>query len=102
VITPEWRDILIEHIDGPAPYETAVPHRGTRVRAMMTAGLLYAPPCTIRLKRTFITDKGRAALAEALADWADAIVRSRSDALLSALKNEAGEVAEAKDLEEVG
>lgn len=76
---PEVRDLLIEHIDGP----TAVRVNGVkesvrhiRIRGLVQRKLLrfdhYNPP-----RQTFITDAGRAELAKALADWAEALSRAK-------------------------
>lgn len=76
------RDILIEHIDGPAPFDPHNVVRSNRVRVAVHFGLLRfdsltGPQCA-RPRQSVITDKGREKLAQALAEWADAIVLARS------------------------
>jgi DNA-binding PadR family transcriptional regulator len=78
MISPIFRDILIEHIDGPVQIIVGDPHRSTRLRALRSLGLLrFDHYSSSRPRQTHITEKGRAALAEALADWADALVRAQ-------------------------
>lgn len=75
-ITAQMRDLLIEHIDGPQLYRISQNNRINRVRGAITLG--YLVPDRISYPRnTSLTDKGRAALCKALADWADAIVLAR-------------------------
>ena len=81
MITTRMRDLLIEHIDGPVPIirNTVRPNRFLIVRGAVELGLLrYDEARCARPKRTVITEKGRELLAEALADWADAITKARA------------------------
>lgn len=72
---PTIRDLLIAHIDGPAPYRAKYGY-AQLVNSAVAGGLIRRDGCQ-NTKRTYITDKGREALAKMLADWADAIVRAR-------------------------
>lgn len=77
MITITMRDMLIEHIDGPVPFVARGGPRASCLRAMMRRGFLkfdrsHHPTFTL------ITDNGRSALAVALADWAEALVRAGS------------------------
>jgi hypothetical protein len=74
VIDEKMRDLLIEHIDGSAPIRVNDPHRTARVNGAIRAGYLRSDRYKHH-RSTFITEKGRAALAEALGDWADALAR---------------------------
>jgi hypothetical protein len=79
------RDVLIEHIDGPVqivracnisgPAAHRMSLRWKSVWALMDRDLLRtdqtSPP-----RYTVITETGRAELAKALADWADALVKA--------------------------
>lgn len=86
-----WRDLLIEHIDGPVSLDIVKPARGAgatlgaradhygRVRtldSLINRGWIVleraTPPTFSKL-----TEAGRDALTAALANWADAICRSR-------------------------
>lgn len=75
-----WRDILIEHIDGPVPWRGPRERKNT-ARALLARGLLAgdisSAGWTGNIGATQITERGRAALAVALGDWADAITRVR-------------------------
>lgn len=101
------RDLLIAHIDG--PYVVPAVLLRTRSVAIRT-GLLRPDFAGLRIayqarpRQTFLTTKGRQMLAEALADWADALVRADriGDQVRSLLANVPREVAEAKYLDEVG
>ena len=67
------RSVLIEHLDGrriPFIAFGSVPRfsRTRAVRMLLTYRMLRLEGCN-----TSITEKGRAALAEMLADWADAL-----------------------------
>lgn len=104
MINAGMRDILIEHIDGPTQFVVRNPSRNNRIRGCVASGLLRYDTC-IRAKQTFITKKGRQVLAEALADWADALKRSgleHEEVILLSLAYKSGEVTEAKHLDEVG
>lgn len=96
---PNVRELLIEHIDGrpvllsrhsPSPATTfgdriAWTARSRMVRSLLDQKLLQSRVCADGVgMETVITEKGRAALAKALADWADAICRAhtRSDGKL--------------------
>jgi len=83
------RDLLIEHLDNKAvPIVRAVSakddglvaqalaQRCKTMAALLNRGLLRTDG-KIRARATIITETGRAELAEALADWADALSRSR-------------------------
>jgi hypothetical protein len=79
-VSRETRDILIEHIDGPCQVIACGDHaacaRLNRVRGLVSHGLLrWDRP--MRPRSSHITDQGRAALAKALADWADALTRTQ-------------------------
>ena len=86
-LTEAMRDVLIEHLDGRAVPVVVVakngldgPALGRRqqvVQAMVERGYLKQANATTRHPFTTITDKGRARLSEALANWADALVRAR-------------------------
>lgn len=87
MITVPMRDILIEHLDGVVlvlavakPGEgPAMGRRRQTVAALLARGLLRS---TRRAglgnghQYTVVTEAGRRALAEALADWADALARA--------------------------
>jgi len=79
IINQLMRDVLIEHIDGSASISVEIdrskPHFRTTA-ALIVRGFIRTDG-SLRPRRTFITAAGRSALARALADWADAIVRSR-------------------------
>ena len=88
------RDLLIEHIDGTPvtlrfykkddPYishgqRLAMSAKRRLIGALLVAGFLKTVCCEDGVgMETIITEKGRGALAAALADWADAIVRAQS------------------------
>lgn len=78
LITPAMRDLLIEHIDGPAPYIIS-DRRSRQVRAAVQLGYLsYGRGISPKRPRfTYINQRGREALAKALANWADALIRAR-------------------------
>jgi hypothetical protein len=103
MISPAMRDVLIEHIDGPvaimAPsgctWGRLSEHNGARaarfrtMKALLERGLLRCD-ANIRPRFTQMTESGRAALAEALADAADALVRAgqlRADAIYARLSD---------------
>ena len=86
MITVPMRDVLIEHLDGVVivlavakPGEgPALGRRRQTVAALLARELLrYVRFAGNGAKYTVITDAGRRALAEALADWADAEARAR-------------------------
>lgn len=77
MISPAMRDVLIEHIDGPV----AIDRRGASgrreaVRGCLNHGYLRTDAYLLRARHTIMTEPGRTALAEALADAADALVRA--------------------------
>lgn len=91
---PSWlsrgqRDILIDHLDGiPVPIirasglsgldANAAARRMQQTFALVGCGMLKTNHGNkITSTHTTITDRGRAFLAEILADWADALVRAR-------------------------
>jgi hypothetical protein len=84
-LTTGMRDVLIEHIDRPVPIVRASILTGAEAHAAATryksVGALINSGC-LRTDRpaaprtTIITEVGRAALAAALADWADALARA--------------------------
>lgn len=76
--SPELRDLLLEHIDGPVPVQMKEPNRPQRVNGAVQSGLLSYDDGYIRPKATRITEKGRALLAHALGHWADAIMRANN------------------------
>jgi hypothetical protein len=89
MISSAMRDVLIEHLDGPAAilapsgctwnrtdaHDTARANRFRTMKALIERGMLR-PDANMRPRLTHITTAGRAALAEALADWADALTRA--------------------------
>lgn len=76
MISTPLRDLLIEHIDGPVAVRVADCARYCRIHGAVRAKLLtFDRPR--RPRQTAITERGRAALAEALADWADALSRAQ-------------------------
>jgi hypothetical protein len=85
LLTTGMRDVLIEHIDGPVPIVRTTDFTGIEAHAMATRyksvwalldrGLLKKDRELVP-KFTIITEPGRAELAKALADWADALVRA--------------------------
>jgi hypothetical protein len=95
-LSPPMRDLLLLHIDGSAsvPVEFNAKNYGQlkSTWAAITHGLIIPDTAllhplyrsssfsTLHMKRTFITDKGRAFLAAALADWADALERAHYEA----------------------
>jgi hypothetical protein len=98
MISPSMRDVLIEHLDGPvaiiAPGAArgleamALATRATTLRALLNRGLLRTDAYVLRARHTIMTEAGRRELAEALADWADALVRAgqlRADAVYASL-----------------
>ena len=85
-ISRQMRDVLIDHIDG-APVEIirveiakgdGLRARDLALRLHTTTALLNRGWLKTRSDRkaTLMTDAGRAALAEVLADWADALTRA--------------------------
>lgn len=70
------RDILIAHIDGPAPFVASDSAEVRCKRAAIKRGWLRFDERFIRPKATLITELGRTVIAEALGDWADALVRA--------------------------
>lgn len=80
------RDVLIAHIDGAVPYSHWDRTRQISLRSALSHGLLECEwsmvPAPSKQKRpagTVLTEKGRAALTAALADWADALSRAGFD-----------------------
>lgn len=97
------RDLLIEHIDGDCVQvvlrEVA---RMNLVKGAERLGFLRFDRKP-RPRKSWLTEKGRAILAKALADWADALVRAqslRADAL-AALEYKPGKVAETKHFDKI-
>lgn len=77
VISPALRDLLIEHIDWPIPFRVRDVARHAVVKAALGREWLYTQPYGVfRPTHTVLTEKGRAVLAAALADWAEAMVRA--------------------------
>lgn len=78
-VTPQQRDILIEHLDGlPIPLNVSDSARYSRVRGLVQLGWLEFEHCYVKRPRTSkITEKGREVLAVALGEWADAIVKAQ-------------------------
>jgi hypothetical protein len=89
------RDLLIEHLDGHPVVLVRLKRdpnitfgerisllaRSRLIRAMIDAKLIASRVCETGIgMETVITDKGRAALAAALGDWADALSRAESAA----------------------
>jgi len=71
------------------------------INALIRRRLLRVVKATKWRMETVITEKGREALAAALADWADALTRARwTEQLL--LPDVAGEIAKAEELGEAG
>lgn len=71
------RDALIDHIDEAQPVNLKATNYST-IRAAVDRGFLrYHPQQCLRPTKTVLTEKGREALAIALADWADALTRAR-------------------------
>ena len=111
MISPAMRDVLIEHIDGPAPimapsgstwgrlpcHDQARAARFRTMKALLERGLLRCD-ANVRPRFTHMTETGRTALAEALADAADALVRAgqlRADAVYARLADTEGHDAPA-------
>jgi hypothetical protein len=89
VITTHQRDLLIDHLDGPAPIVNSplarrehaanwktVSARREALKGLVERGLLRLDMRHRTPRTTVMTEKGRAALAAALADWAEALVRA--------------------------
>lgn len=69
------RDILIAHIDGRPVAFVAHGIQHNSIRALVRIGYLRVEPGIRIARHTRITEAGRAMLARALADWAEAIER---------------------------
>ena len=89
-ISRQMRDVLIDHLDGCGVpiIRTSACNPGLRnfelaARINTTHALLLRrfirPDEKINPTHTYITDSGRAALAAALADWAEALIRAGYD-----------------------
>lgn len=79
VISPAQRDILIEHIDG-RPISLGKARRSIQrgsINGLIHRGLLKTTKVNKWRIETTITEKGRETLAEALAEYADALIRAR-------------------------
>jgi hypothetical protein len=102
----QMRDILIEHIDllplpvvhcmqAPPAERDRIANRHMTLAAAWRRGWVnfdrFPHP-----RQSTLTPAGRAALAEALGDWADALFRAGLDRQL--LPDVSGEIAEAKEL----
>jgi hypothetical protein len=77
MISAALRDYLIEHLDGPVPMNA----KSQKVRREAIAQRLVTPARWCRhssqLRQTELTPHGREALAKALGDWIDALVRAQ-------------------------
>jgi hypothetical protein len=88
MISQQVRDILIEHLDGHPVLAEKIQANATfgeerdysrrrlSVKLMISQGLLETKMTLDRRFVTVITLAGRAALARALGEWADALVRA--------------------------
>lgn len=75
-LTETARDILIEHLNGPVAFVAVLPTaRRVSLQSMLRQRYLTTDRATHPLW-TEITRSGRELLAEALADWAAALVRA--------------------------
>jgi hypothetical protein len=90
-LSTAMRDLLIDHIDGPVGLNVSDCHRYNRVRGAIAQGYLSWTGGVIRPKGTELTDRGKMALCQALAEWADALIKARDsrDALFTALLDQA-------------
>jgi hypothetical protein len=88
MISPAMRNVLIEHLDGPVGIDVrGASWRREVVRCLLNRGLLRTDAYVLRARHTIMTEAGRRELAEALADWADALDRAarlRADFLYAA------------------
>lgn len=96
-ITPAMRDVLLEHIDGlPVPVSIRMPARVRMVGSAIAHGFLRKEkvardavfPSRATAPVTIITDRGRAVLARAIAEWTDAAIRAehcKDELMISAL-----------------
>ena len=83
------RDVLIDHIDRQVPIIRATIYHGVEARgaaarkittlALLNRGFLQTDT-KITPTHTMMTETGRNALASALADWAEALVRANYEA----------------------
>ena len=79
MISASIRDMLIDHLDGRVvPVDVTIRGRAITLFACLERGFIRYdhPPSRYA---TVITTLGRAALAEALAEWAEALVRAGFD-----------------------
>lgn len=86
----QMRDVLLDHVDGSAPYSINHHLRNHSIEALHKRGYVSFYRCSIhhprevgmgrpaRPRETFITDAGRRALAAVLADAADILVRANA------------------------
>ena len=82
-LTISMRDILIEHLDGHAVQHVVkfrdrnhYDERYCATGSLLARGLIRFDGRQTGQRYTYITDSGRAALARALGDWADALERA--------------------------
>lgn len=114
-MTVSVRDMLIEHIDGPVQYRAhgGPSNRRNIIGSAIANNFLRFERLLKHPTHTVLTLKGREELCAVLGDWADAIVRSRIHfavisnkglpiASRSSLADKPREVAEPKNLDEVG
>lgn len=82
------RDVLIKHMDTPVSINRRGDDYKTILAAVQRGWLCYGifgsdgrknAQVVFRPRITYITDEGRAALAAALADWADAMMTANFD-----------------------
>lgn len=74
-LTRAMRDVLIEHLDGrEVRLVVGDSHRQKTMASLLDRGMVR--PSHLRQRHTVITEPGRIALAKALADWAEALVRA--------------------------
>jgi hypothetical protein len=79
IISPSQRDLLIKHIDGSAVIlgKDDLQIRRNAINGLIRRGFLQTKKINKWRYETTITDKGRAKLAEALGEYADALIRAK-------------------------
>lgn len=81
ILRKEWRDVMLEHIDGSAPISINDGHRMRTLNACVDKGWLRLGSdyrAVLRPKFSYITEKGRVALCRHLAEWAEVLVRQQT------------------------
>lgn len=74
-LTPNQRDLLIEHVDGEVDVVKSDHHQSIVRNSLMQLGMLRGTE-KVRPRFTVLTDRGRLALAMVLGQCADSLVRA--------------------------